>query len=356
MLFDPRPKTRREELFDREEELEELIEATKKYPLTLLLGIRRIGKSSILRVALNELNGIYIDARELYFESGGWISSSSLKKAIERSLNATKPKWRKELAEILKRIEGVKVSGLEIKLSRESSLTDVLLGLNEIGAVIAIDEAQYLRFYGARGGKEFLALVAYAYDNLENLSFVFSGSEVGLLHDFLRIDDYTSPLYGRAYEEVTVEPFSRDLSKEFLKSGFEEAEVRISEGEIEKAVEFLDGIPGWLVEFGYSYIHTKNFKEAMEKVLRKAEAMILGEIKELEKKSPRYSLILKAISLGLDRWELIKEYIEVRAGEVPNSRLASLLRNLEKMGWVKKEEGRYRIIDPVVREVISKAL
>ncbi|WP_335343153.1 AAA family ATPase [Pyrococcus kukulkanii] len=336
--------------------MEELIKATKRYPLTLLLGIRRIGKSSILRVALDELNGIYIDARELYFESGGWISSSSLKKAIERSLNATKPKWRRELANTLGRIEGVKVSGVEIKLSRESYLTDVLLSLNEIGAVIAIDEAQYLRFYGARGGKEFLALVAYAYDNLENLSFILSGSEVGLLHDFLGTGDYNSPLYGRAYEEITVEPFSRDLSKEFLRRGFKEAGVKISEEEIEKAVNFLDGIPGWLVEFGYSYIHTKSFEEAMEKVLKKAEAMILGEVKELEKKSPRYSLILKAISLGLDRWKLIKEYIEVRAGEVPNSRLANLLKNLEKMGWIRKEKGRYRIIDPVVREVISKAL
>ncbi|WP_394326730.1 AAA family ATPase [Thermococcus chitonophagus] len=230
------------------------------------------------------------------------------------------------------------------------------MSLNEVGAVIAIDEAQYLRFYGARGGKEFLALVAYAYDNLESLSFILSGSEVGLLHDFLGIDDYNSPLYGRAYGEVTVEPFSRDLSKEFLRRGFEEAGVKISEEEIEKAVNFLDGIPGWLVEFGYSYIHTKSFEEAMEKVLRKAEAMIIGEVRELEKKSPRYSLILKAISLGLDRWELIKEYIEVRAGEVPNSRLANLLKNLEKMGWIRKEEGRYRIIDPVVRKVISKAL
>lgn len=40
------------------------------YPLTLLLGIRRAGKSSILRAYLNENLGILIDCRELYAERG----------------------------------------------------------------------------------------------------------------------------------------------------------------------------------------------------------------------------------------------------------------------------------------------
>ncbi len=55
MLFDLRPKSRREDIFDREGgEFRELEESVKTYPITLLLGgIRRVGKSSILRAYLN---------------------------------------------------------------------------------------------------------------------------------------------------------------------------------------------------------------------------------------------------------------------------------------------------------------
>ncbi|MEM1757652.1 MAG: hypothetical protein QW770_06465 [Candidatus Bathyarchaeia archaeon] len=43
MLFNPRPKERIEELFDREEEIKLLTNAVAT-PLTLLLGVRRVGK------------------------------------------------------------------------------------------------------------------------------------------------------------------------------------------------------------------------------------------------------------------------------------------------------------------------
>ncbi len=69
MLFDPRPKRRIDELFDRREEFEALLSTSE--PLTLLLGIRRVDKSSLLRATLNEIeNGRYIDARKMYFNSG----------------------------------------------------------------------------------------------------------------------------------------------------------------------------------------------------------------------------------------------------------------------------------------------
>lgn len=66
MLFDERPKESRKELFDREKEIEELKKATK-HPLVVLTGIRRIGKTSVLKVALGEMNrpSILLDTRGL---------------------------------------------------------------------------------------------------------------------------------------------------------------------------------------------------------------------------------------------------------------------------------------------------
>ena len=211
-----------------------------------------------------------------------------------------------------------------------------------------------MRFYGPRGGKELLAAIAYAYDSLEGLSFVFTGSEVGLLHDFLGLDDYSSPLYGRIYEEVEVKPFRRELSREFLRRGFDEVGMNVPEEEINTAVEELDGIPGWLVEFGFHYWKRGDFERALDMTMRKARALIREELLELEKRSGRYSLILRAVAMGLASWSSIKDYVEAKAGPVTNARLSDLLRNLEKMGWVTRKEGKYRIIDPVVEKVLRE--
>ena len=292
MLFDPRPKKRREELFDREKEIEQLINT--KEPLTLLLGIRRVGKSSLLRVTLNELeNGVYIDARKMYFDSGGWITSASLIGELESALNALRGTVRGKVFEALGHVRGVSISGVRIELTREVRVSTVLEALNDVGAVIGIDEAQYLRFYGSRGGKEFLALLAYSYDNLDNLWFILSGSEVGLLHDFLGIDDYESPLYGRSHREVVLKPFSKELSMEFLRRGFSEIGMDVPGEVIEDAVGSLDGVPGWLVEFGRKYSETQDFRGSLEYVFQRAKGFLNGELKELERRSPAMCLSLR---------------------------------------------------------------
>ena len=55
LYFDERPKSRREDLYDRERELEEMLTSIEhQKPLVVLKGIRRLGKTSLLRVALNE--------------------------------------------------------------------------------------------------------------------------------------------------------------------------------------------------------------------------------------------------------------------------------------------------------------
>lgn len=179
-----------------------------------------------------------------------------------------------------------------------------------------------------------------------------------MLHDFIGVDDYESPLYGRVYGEVTIEPFSRELSKEFLAAGLREAGVEMSEGELERATELLDGIPGWLVELGWRYVETRDLERALQDVIVKAEKFLKGELKELERRSRRYVLILKAIARGVDRWEMIKDFVSVRGGKIQNARLAELLRNLEKMGWIRKiyerDVRRYEVVDPVVLRVLRR--
>ena len=350
MLFDLRPKEKREDIFDREREFRELEKSVERYPITLLLGIRRVGKSSILRAYLNENPGILIDCRELYAERSH-ITKDDLIKELQSK------------GSLLQRIS----SRFRVKLNmrflevepREVQLRDVFRELDKIGKktgkfIIAFDEAQYLRFYGSRGGRELLALFAHAYDSLPNLRIVLTGSEVGLLHDFLGINDYESPLYGRVGGEVYVRPFDKEASKAFLRAGFEEAGIEVPAEDIERAVSVLDGIPGWLVLFGVKYLEKGDFDNALKASLEVARALVLGEMSELERRSRRYTQILRAIALGYDRWSLIREYLAVKGMKTPEPRLYELLKNLKKMGWIEERNERYFLTDPIVGLILGK--
>ena len=54
MYFDPQPKTLKKDLFMRDKELKEL--SNLDVPLTLVLGPRRLGKTSLLKVFIHETN------------------------------------------------------------------------------------------------------------------------------------------------------------------------------------------------------------------------------------------------------------------------------------------------------------
>ncbi|GEM_PF-1803157 len=60
MLFSLAPKLRKNDLFDRGRELSTLRSTLQMYPLTLVTGLRRVGKSFLIRVFLNESNFIRI--------------------------------------------------------------------------------------------------------------------------------------------------------------------------------------------------------------------------------------------------------------------------------------------------------
>ncbi|MBC7113158.1 MAG: ATP-binding protein [Candidatus Methanomethyliales bacterium] len=348
MLLDPRPKTSRNDLFDREKELNELHNTIeKKMPIVALTGVRRIGKTSLLRVFLNEIDlpHILIDARELPPNYGlrdlySLISSGmSNKTFIEKMRN------------ILKAVKGLRIMGFEVELSwkgRESLLLPVLFDyLNKERIIIAVDEAQGLR--GPRG-TIFLDTLAHAYDYDDNLSFILTGSEAGLLLDYLGIENPSSPLYGRSIKMITIERFTKDQSIEFLKQGFKEAGVTIPIKYIESITELFDGIPGWLTLAGNTIIN-KSGKIDLEKIKTQAIEIARKELQGIaNSRGKRYALILKSIAQGFNTWSKLKHRLEELEGKtVPKSALYNALETLEKLSIIKN----YEFLDPVYKEAIK---
>ncbi|WP_231961180.1 MULTISPECIES: hypothetical protein [Sulfolobaceae] len=120
LLFDERPKRTREELFDREGEIEEI---EKNVYRPLLAGIRRIGKTSTLLVALNEIgiDHVIIVCRRLKENYG----RQELYNLFSNSFSSILDKIR----DILSGVRGVNIAGgsveLEWKGRQSLSLADL---------------------------------------------------------------------------------------------------------------------------------------------------------------------------------------------------------------------------------------
>ncbi|MEM1546061.1 MAG: hypothetical protein QXY40_04825 [Candidatus Methanomethylicia archaeon] len=72
MLFQDRPVENPNDLYDREEELEKLRKAMMEKAITLVIGFRRTGKISLIKVASLNNNVVYVDAR--VFEERNYIN------------------------------------------------------------------------------------------------------------------------------------------------------------------------------------------------------------------------------------------------------------------------------------------
>ncbi|QXJ28530.1 AAA family ATPase [Saccharolobus shibatae] len=355
MLFDPAPKDKREDFFDREEEIEEL--KLLSSPITLILGLRRTGKSSLIKIALNELNRpfIYLDMRK--FEEKRSINYRELLIEMEREINKLSSKFS-QLIEFLKRIEGVSIMGNQIRFKWQGndrlSFTSLLEALNDFNKdlIFVIDEAQELI---KLRGIDLLPPLAYAFDNLK-IKIVLSGSEMGLLYRFLRIEDPSSPLFGRAFLKIELKPFSREEAIEFLKRGF--SQININFTEYDKVYEEIGGIPGWLTYFGYTYSRTRDLRKSLDETFSFAKRLIIHEFENFladkGEARKRYLNIMRTVSVSCSSWSKIKRELEAMEGiTISDSVIYNYLKHLLDSSWTVKNDDVYCPSEPLIRKTFE---
>ncbi|BCS94350.1 AAA family ATPase [Metallosphaera javensis (ex Sakai et al. 2022)] len=354
MLFDPAPKEDRRDFFDRESELKKLKALSS--PIALTLGLRRTGKSSLIRIALKELSfpSIYLDLRR--FDRKVYISYRDFLQEVQREVNRL-TRADNSLLNFLKHVQGVSILGNEVRFKwgkderlSFSSLLEGLEGWAEervTRVILAMDEAQELR---RLRGANLLPSLAYSYDNLRNVRFILGGSEMGLLYDYLRVEDPSGPLYGRAFLEVKLSPFSREEAIGFLRRGFQEHSVPFDKHEM--VYERIGGIPGWLTYFGYYYVQERDLNASLQRALQTAKRLIRQEFENfLRDKSlarERYLTVMRVISRCAS-WGEVKNALEAREGvEISDSEISNFLRQLMRASWIVKENGRYCPAEPLV--------
>ncbi len=364
-LFDPRPKRSIKEFFDREEELRLFTKYVQSSPLTLVLGLRRYGKTSLILTGLNTLGikYVYIDCKAL---PSGVFGLSDFMALLTQSINEFIGRYgmlRERLLKLLSGIKGLSLGPVGVIINTRkfepSGLIDVLHTLNEVNdnIVLVIDEAQELR----RMVKYRLdSIIAYAYDNLSNLRIVLSGSQVGLLYKFLRLNDPNAPLYGRAYTEVKLSRLSNELSKQFLIRGYREYGIEASEELINYIVDNVDGVIGWLTYIGFTTAMSGRLcREVINEAIDKAYQLALKELSSyLSTRGvarARYVEILRVIAGGDGMsWSEIHALVSRSLGRIPKPVFSKLLKNLLDAGFIEKRGSYYYVADSILSKAILK--
>ncbi len=331
-----------------EAEWNALNRAIERGKMAVVTGLRRYGKTSLIMTYLNEskVKYVYIDCRLL----PPTVSLSSFESLLEEEL--AKIRWGRNLLENIRSVE-LQFGGIGVRAAKKSE-ANVLRVLKALeGSVLVVDEAQVLRMSAYR----FDSLLAYMFDNLD-VKMIISGSEVGLLYRFLRLEDPEAPLYGRAYSEVRMGPLAREKAREFLVRGFEQNHVKLDEQAIEDALEKFDGVIGWLTYFGCP---ATVGGASVEKIYDMASALAVNELKKALKLyangEPRYREALKTIAtLGSASWSEVKRGVEARLGSITDSAVSNVLKNLVDSGFVKKDTDKYVIADPVLRHGVLARL
>jgi len=361
MLFDIRPKSRLKDLYDREKEIDELRQSIDLgEPLIIIYGVRRVGKTSLLRASLNEFGYPYvlIDVREI-FEEHSYITKNHLYEQMARFFTSNLELFEKlgyKIKDLLKHTRAFHISGISIEVnpSVNIDLTSIIRTFNDWAKkhntrfIIAFDEAQYLRFSGAT---RYNGIFAWSYDNLENLTIIVTGSEIGVLRDFLKLDDPKAPLYGRYVREIILNKFTPEQSREFLKKGFNELGINIPDHEIDEVINKLDGIPGWLTLYGYYRgVQKLDHRKALDKVFEIGSKLVIEELEKIIAPSKqRYLAILEAITHGATKWSQIKTYVEYKTKtRIADKNFTDLLKKLVKYGIIEKQEDQYKITDPLI--------
>ena len=246
--FDTSPKQTKSDYYNYNGNLENFLRLLSEVRLILVIGIRRLGKSSLVQVGLNEAGVPYllIDAR------AGPSSLGDFLRAVEQSFAHFSRRNPTLAAEVVQRLNGGPrmAEGHEpaqIHFTARTDLINFLDSLNQTSQdrkqriVVAIDEAQRLRDLDELDLDEFLS---YVFENFRSLEIVLTGSEIGLLNDIMQKPDLAS----LAVSRISIAPLTREQAKEFLTMGFDQRDLgeKLNDPFVTRAFDVLGGNVGWL--------------------------------------------------------------------------------------------------------------
>ncbi|MGA8303760.1 MAG: ATP-binding protein [Thermoplasmata archaeon] len=354
-LFDLAPKESPDALFGRGAEVAELTRLLEARRWVVVLGPRMVGKTSLVKAVRSRLHrpGAYVNL-------WGVRSVQGLVEGLISGLNES-ASLRARLTRAARSVEGISAgpAGLSVAASRPPLKTawDLLnlLGTETRDCLVVLDELQEL---SANSGA-LLKLLGNVFNTRPNIVFVFTGSLVGLSRTLLEPTN-DSPLYGRAPVSLTLGPFERTTSTQFLLRGARDASVSISTEQIESALNGpLDGTPGWLTLYG-NHVAVQRLppEQALAETVREGKKAAEADIARFlsSRDASLHWPALKVIAAGAS-WGAVRDFMARSTGEnVNDGKVQRVLRALESAYLARQTEGRYEILDPMIRTYLVEAV
>src|SRR3989338_1039032 len=354
MYFEITPKTRREDIFGREYLVENMLSHINDRDVRLIVikGLRRTGKTSLLNVVLDETKQkkVKVDVRESpYYDRKEFMQylSDKIKKEIGEPI----------FKRILSSISKVELSYNELAAAFYLNIEKDFLGFIETldkqlknnFLVLAFDEVQLLK------NIEFDNVLAAIFDNHKNIKLILTGSEIGLVDEFLGKKDADSPLFGRAFIELEIKRLNNEDTAKFLTLGFSQIKKVISLEEIKNVIEVFDGIIGWAAYYGWLRSKKISHTKAISNVIEDGSKLEKKELDNfLEKRSKaNYLSVLRWIAKGYNHWSLLESEF-IKAGmKISDRQLGLYLQELIDYSFVEKIDKTYLITDPLLIRAIE---
>lgn len=341
MYFEIEPKSRKQDFFNYDYEYNQVKKALQcKEKIIVVVGVRRVGKTSLLNIIYNETKSLklWLDGRIVI------DPKKELFAAIYEIVKTGAPK-------IFGKIESLNVSafgvGFDIKLGSETH-AEIEKKLKTAGQIcVFIDEAQRMN------AKELADVLSYFYDRFPNISFIVSGSEIGLVEEILGQSDAEHPLYGRDIAKITLERLDKNQAMRYLKEGFKQIGLKIENKEIENVIAELDGLIGWLTLYGYER-GIKKSKDSLIKTSQNAARIAASELVHFFKKVKNKKLYL-AILKNADglSWDELRSHAGKTMGRPLNPNLFNFaLEKLVAYSFIEKKNQKYHLSDPLLQKAV----
>jgi AAA+ ATPase superfamily predicted ATPase len=311
-----------------------------------------VGKSSLVKAALNEIEG---QVQVIYINLWNAKNADDMLEQLAIGIQNSKG-LSKEIKDAVKGLVfTVSVKQLSVGIERRPlaliSNMFSMIGQTKNPTVVVLDEVQKLATFS----KPLHEMLAKIFNTYSNMTFVLTGSMFGLMRSILHAKA-TAPMYGRTPVELHLEPFSETVARGFLLEGFEQYEVQLKAGELDEVIRAFGGVPGWLTIYGACRaVEGREHGEALEKALEEASRIMREELNRFlaNRNTALYLATLRSLLLP-SGWAEIKRNVESATKHSLNPRrFQELLNTLQDALLIKKSGSVYVLADPMLKYVLT---
>ena len=351
-MFEIRPITNEKNLYGKKhkEALKQLKRNVEEKTFTAILGPRRVGKTSIIRVFLNKYKYRYVYYDLSPFMGKQGVSYTELTPAM-MNIETSELSYHAQLSLGLVRLDVKPENGIQF----QNALINLLRELNAKyeDLLVIIDEAQVMpRIRGIN----MLGLLQLISNTMDNTTVIMTGSMPGLLEKILS-PSASQAMFARYVDRIHIPRWTLEESTGYLKKGLREAKISCTRAELEEAAEELSNVPGFLAYYGKQRSRGMDHDEALVEASNYATNIWEQDLEAfLNIYSTRAYVttlwVLAQSKFGLTRKEIAGEVL--RREEISDRSLTRILKNLVSSGMVRHGEKRGKYI--IAENPLAKAV